>query len=204
MSLGRFLWKSSRGLTSYPRINESRAAQASKTPPENDPHLLSNREPVRIETTSWRFVLGSAIGVGLVSFLATEFMHYWLVPDLGRNRERLLAEALSALIVSCLIAKLAHMSRQQHRLTIARMQVIAEMNHHIRNALAPISLSVDAIENQQLIRVISDGLDRIDWALREILPREEPIAEEQLYGLGFFKPEHRGEDSNYQPKRSVQ
>ena len=140
-----------------------------------------------MQTTSWRFVLGAALGVGLVSFLATELMHYWLVPDIGRNRERLLAEALSALIVSCLIAKLAYMARQQQRLTIARMQVIAEMNHHIRNALAPISLSVDAIENQQLIRMISDGVDRIDWALREILPRELPLSEDERYRPGAFK-----------------
>jgi len=101
----------------------------------------------------------------------------------------LVAEALSALIVSCLIARLAYMARKQQQLTIARMQVIAEMNHHIRNALAPISLSVDAIENQQLIRVISDGVERIDWALREILPRETPLPESQRYRSGVFKRE---------------
>ncbi|MGA7850012.1 MAG: hypothetical protein WCA13_12975 [Terriglobales bacterium] len=122
-----------------------------------------------------------------MSFLATELLHYWLVPDLGRHQERLLAEGLSALIVSCLVAKLASVTRRQHRLTVARMQVIAEMNHHIRNALAPISLSVDAIENQQLIHVISEGVDRIDWALREILPREIPLAEEQRYDIDVFK-----------------
>jgi len=137
--------------------------------------------------SSWTSILVLAFGVGLVSFLTTELMHYWLVPDLGRNRERLLAEALSALVVSCLIAKLAHMARQKQRQTLARMQVIAEMNHHIRNALAPISLSVDAIENQQLIRIISDGVDRIDWALREILPRETPLSDSQRYRSGVFK-----------------
>ena len=126
-------------------------------------------------------VFGIAVAVGVVSFLATELMHRWLVPDLGRNRERLLAEAFSALIVTCLVAKLAHMAREQHHATVARMQVIDEMNHHIRNALAPIALSVDAIENQQLIRIISDGVDRIDWALREILPREKPLLEEEKY-----------------------
>jgi len=136
--------------------------------------------------TSWRIVLGAALGVGLVSFLASELMRYWLVPDIGRNRERLLAEALSAFIVTCLVAKLASMARQQQRLTIARMQVIAEVNHHIRNALAPISLSVDALENQQLIRIISDGVDRIDWALREILPRELPLPDDQRYRSGIF------------------
>ncbi len=126
-------------------------------------------------------VLAVAIGVGVVSFLATELMHHWLVPDLGRNRERLLAEAFSALIVTCLVAKVAQMARDQYRATIARMQVIDEMNHHIRNALAPIALAVDAIENQHLIRIIYDGVDRIDWALREILPREKPLLKEDQY-----------------------
>ena len=136
--------------------------------------------------SSWTRVLGIALGVGIVSFLATELMHRWLVPDLGRNRERLLAEAFSALIVTCLVAKLAHMAREHHRETVARMQVIAEMNHHIRNALAPIALSVDAIENQQLIRIISAGVDRIDWALREILPREKPFLQEERYAAPPF------------------
>jgi hypothetical protein len=42
----------------------------------------------RIQPTSLRFVLGTALGVGVVSFLASELMHSILVPDLGRNRCR--------------------------------------------------------------------------------------------------------------------
>jgi hypothetical protein len=153
----------------------------------NRPWPLPDCGRSRMEPNSRPFVLGIALRVGLVSFLATELMHYWLVPDLGRHQERLLAEVLSAFLVSCLVAKLASVTRERHRLTVARMQVIAEMNHHIRNALAPIALSVDAIENQQLIRVISEGVDRIDWALREILPREMPLREEQRDKLGYFQ-----------------
>jgi len=169
-----------------------------------------SRPPVRFvrqesgkQMTSWRYVLGTAFGVGFISFLATELMRYWLVPDIGRNRERLLAEALSALIVSCLVAKLVDMSRRQQRLTLTRVQVIAEMNHHIRNALAPISLSVDTIENQQLIRLIADGVDRIDWALREILPREVPMVEAERYGPGNFKRESADKKSNWEHRASV-
>ena len=155
------------------------------------PWHLFDRGRSRIEPNSRLFVLGVALGVGLVSFLATELMHYWLVPDLGRHQERLLAEVLSALVVSCLVAKLASLTRQRHRLTVARMQVIAEMNHHIRNALAPISLSVDITEDHQLIHVISEGVERIDWALREILPREIPLREEQRDKLGYFQTRTR-------------
>jgi hypothetical protein len=117
----------------------------------------------------------------------TEVLRYLLVPDIGRTRERLLAEALTAVIVGCLTAKLVQITRERHRLTVARMQVIAEMNHHIRNALSPISLSLDATENEQLKCLISDSVDRIDWALREILPREVPLRQEQRHKLGYFQ-----------------
>ena len=173
------------------------------TPPASGSRGSNRRSSARSpDNPSRRFIVGAAVGVGLVSFLASELMHYWLVPDLGGHEERLLAEALSALIVGCLVAKLVSVTRERHRLTMARMQVISEMNHHIRNALAPISLSVDAIENQQLIRMISEGVDRIDWALREILPREEPL-EEQRYDGGIFDREYEGDDIHDQSENSM-
>jgi hypothetical protein len=137
--------------------------------------------------TSRRFILAAALGVGVVSFLATELMHYLLVPDIGRFQERMLVEGLSAFIVSCLAAKLLHMSRERDRLILARMQVIAEMNHHIRNALSPVSLSLDIADNQELNRVITEAVDRIDWALREVLPRELPLGDGQRHELGYFQ-----------------
>lgn len=161
-----------------------------------------SREPSQVELSPRRFVLGAALGIGLVSFMATELLHYWLVPDIGRNHERLLAEGLSALIVSCLVAKLGFVLWQQRQLTVARMQVIAEMNHHIRNALAPISLSMEAIENQQLIGMIRDGVNRIDWALREILPRELPVAEERGYGEGLLR-KYRRKNADERPGTPV-
>ena len=140
-----------------------------------------------MELTSWRFVLVAALSVGVVSFLVTELLHYVLVPDLGRHQERLMAEGLSTLVVSCLVAALAYIARARQRLMAARMQVIAELNHHIRNALTPVSLSANASENPELVKMISDAVERIDWALREILPREAPLSDEQRQGLGFFQ-----------------
>jgi len=154
--------------------------------PMSGPGMPGDRRSSRIEPSSRRFVLAAAVGVGVVSSMATEFMHHMLVPDLGRS-QRLLAKGLSALIVSCLTAKLIHISRERHRLIMARMQVIAEMNHHLRNALSPISLSVDGSDNQHLIQVISEGVEHIDWALREILPRGVPLREGQRNTLGYFQ-----------------
>jgi signal transduction histidine kinase len=127
------------------------------------------------------------VAVGLVSFAVTEFMHYLLVPDLGRLWERLLAEGLSALVVALLTAGLMHQANKRREAALLRVQVIAALNHHIRNALAAISFSTDSIQNQQSIEVISQSVDRIEWALREVLPRSHPLREEDQNRLFYFE-----------------
>lgn len=50
--------------------------------------------------------------------------------------------------------------------------VIAELNHHIRNALQVIISRADvAIHGLPELEDIADAVNRIDWALREVLPR---------------------------------
>ena len=126
------------------------------------------------------------LGFGAMAFLVSELMHYLLVPDLGRQAERMVAEGVSALIVGCLATKLLSSALERRRTTIARLQVIEEMNHHIRNALAAISLSTYTIQNHESILTISEGLKRIEWTLREILPRDSPVSEEERNRLFFY------------------
>jgi signal transduction histidine kinase len=127
--------------------------------------------------TRVRWVAGA---VGLASLLATELMHYLLVPNMGRRWERLLAEGVSALVVAWLTAGFMEAANQRQEAALLRMQVISEMNHHIRNALGTISLTTDAIQNEECVRVISESVDRIEWALREILLRREPLSEHEI------------------------
>ncbi|HTT22183.1 MAG TPA: hypothetical protein VMG82_24865 [Candidatus Sulfotelmatobacter sp.] len=147
--------------------------------------IASKRDPESLVSSSWSTLI--PLTVGIVSFGVTELMHYLLVPDLGRLWERLLAEGLSAVVVALLTAGLIHQATRRREAALLRIQVIAEMNHHIRNALAAISLSTDAIQNQQSIRVISQSVDRITWALREVLPRSQPLAEEDRERLLYFE-----------------
>jgi signal transduction histidine kinase len=144
-----------------------------------------------------------SIAVGLVCFLVTDFMHYLLAPDLGRRWERLLAEFVSALVVGLLTAGLMNAINQLREATLLRMQVISEMNHHIRNALTAISLTAGSMENQQSIRVISESVDRIEWALREILLRNKPIPEKELDHLRYFPVLRARQRSNYRTQEST-
>jgi signal transduction histidine kinase len=132
-----------------------------------------------------KLLLAVALAFVAAAFLTSEFLHYFLVPDLGRHGERMVAEGLSALVIGCMAAALFRTSIKQREVMVARWQVISEMNHHIRNALAAISFSAAVIPNQQSVRVIQESVDRIEWTLREILPRERPISAQQRDGLRY-------------------
>lgn len=125
------------------------------------------------------------LGVGLVCFTMTELMHRLLVPDIGGRKERWLAEAVSGLVVGGLVAKLTAVMHRQHQIMLARVQIMSEMNHHVRNALMAISASADLNQNQECNRVISESVQRIDWTLREILPRTQPLSEAERTKLMF-------------------
>ena len=141
----------------------------------------------RSNPNSWQMPALVALGFAVLGFLVVECMHYLLVPNLGWHGERMVAEGVSALIMGCLVAMLFRSARQHHQATQARLQVIAEMNHHIRNALTPISLSAYAAQDQESFRLISEGVERIEWALREILPRQGPLSEQERTRLFYFE-----------------
>jgi hypothetical protein len=44
------------------------------------------------------------------------------------------------------------------------------MNHHVRNSLQVISLAVSVPQRKELASKIQNVVERIEWALREVLP----------------------------------
>ena len=66
-----------------------------------------------------------------------------------------------------------HAADQRREAALLRMQVISEMNHHIRNALQVITYA-SAAQNQNdsvdSVDMIRSSVERIEWALREVLP----------------------------------
>lgn len=61
--------------------------------------------------------------------------------------------------------------QRQHNNMVSRINVIAAMNHHVRNALQVISYAPHADQAEQ-IRIIDESVRRIEWALREVLSAE--------------------------------
>ncbi len=84
------------------------------------------------------------------------------------------SDALAGLIAALLIYKLLSFERERRRRMEERLHTIGEMNHHIRNALQVIAFSVHATGNRKELEEITDAVNRIQWALREVLPKVEP------------------------------
>jgi hypothetical protein len=86
----------------------------------------------------------------------------------------IISNGLTGMLAGGLFFQLAREERASRELVRARMKTIAELNHHIRNALQVIRFlggqQRSGLDVMQL-QLINDSVDRIEWALREVLPR---------------------------------
>jgi len=80
----------------------------------------------------------------------------------------LLSSSSVGLVAGVLVHLLSIRERQRRAYVECRLRVIAEMNHHIRNALQVITFYSRKGEKQEV--GVIEAVERIQWALREVLP----------------------------------
>ncbi len=81
-----------------------------------------------------------------------------------------ISDAISSVAIGFLWFQLLRMQQQRREELRRRIEMIADMNHHVRNALQVISLSTHG-RDQQEIANIRESMNRIQWALKEVLPK---------------------------------
>ncbi len=68
--------------------------------------------------------------------------------------------------------------QKRYRDLTRKLAVMASMNHHVRNALQAILYSPYAAEQSEQVKVIQDSVDRIQWALDEVMAGDGDIGKE--------------------------
>ena len=115
----------------------------------------------------------------LVVVLLVASVDYWLDQLLihqGWSHWYLLAmsDVVTGLVAGGLFLYVAHQEKAHRDRLRERMRTVAELNHHIRNALEVIKLcgaqTLSSLDARQL-QLIKESADRIEWALREVLPK---------------------------------
>jgi hypothetical protein len=121
-------------------------------------------------TSTWQ-VIASAASIGVMLSLCAAALHSRTLG--GKERPlRLLLNYLPGVLAGVLAVKLIHGSIQNRDGIRERLEMVAEMNHHIRNALQVIELSAHSTRNEQAIASITQAVNRIERVLREIVGAE--------------------------------
>lgn len=84
---------------------------------------------------------------------------------------RVVGSGIAAGVSIVLVVSLGILERNQRVREIRRLETIALLNHHIRNALQAIISSSGATNSTETIRT---SVERIEWALGEVLPGIQP------------------------------
>lgn len=107
-------------------------------------------------------VVVGAIGMGFDQLLLKE----------GVRRLDIIAlsNGLTGIAAGLLYFQITRIERERRATTQQQLRTIAEMNHHIRNALQVIAYASAATDKTQSVELISQSVERIEWALREVLP----------------------------------
>lgn len=85
------------------------------------------------------------------------------------NRPILYSDVFTGCAAALLAVFVARYYERLRQADLERLRVVADVNHHIRNALTAVLYSVHVKCDPELIRVTQDAVARIDWALREVL-----------------------------------
>ena len=118
-----------------------------------------------------RLTLG-LIGMGVIfaSLGLGEAVYRFAFRDFDGATDRLPIEMLFGLVFAWATTKLVRRIYQSRMEAFARINLIRDRNCKIRRAVEAIK-PVPYPINHQAIRVIREEVDRIEWALTEIIPR---------------------------------
>ncbi|HEX6880725.1 MAG TPA: hypothetical protein VF135_10205 [Terriglobales bacterium] len=145
-------------------IPSTRYAETRRNLLEDPAFLPKSSDRIRSPLQIWL----TAISIGTLVFLIALALQ-WVIYDrfLHEDGVRIVGSAIAAIIATILVQRLETAARNQRLRERQRLEVIALLNHHIRNALQVIVSASGSSDSTNTIRL---SAERIEWALGEVLP----------------------------------
>jgi hypothetical protein len=109
-----------------------------------------------------------AVLCGLIVTLIAAGVHLATVPHDMNFRNIAVGDLIAGLtaIIVCLAIQLRQ-EEVHYRTAMERAAIVAELNHHVRNAVFPLCLAVQKTGNEEAIKTSNDAVDRINIALKD-------------------------------------
>jgi hypothetical protein len=106
----------------------------------------------------------------LVAFIGFIFDRVLVREGVTRMDILLTSNGLTGIAAGVLFFEYSRHERERRKAMKQQLRTIAEMNHHIRNALQVITYATAIEDNRGSVDLIRSSVDRIEWSLREVLP----------------------------------
>ncbi len=110
-----------------------------------------------------------AVLAGVLVWLAASLGDLALLPvDRTLIARQVVANFIAALVavVVSLVIQLRH-EEGHYRMGIARAAIVAELNHHVRNAVFPLYIAVQKLGDPDAKKIADDAVERINLALKD-------------------------------------
>jgi hypothetical protein len=120
---------------------------------------------------TYKLLLAFLLSAAFISGIGFGFDRLLLREGVPRLGVLFLSNALTGVVAGALFLQSKFRAQEKHRLLEHRLQKIAEMNHHVRNALQVVAFYRHQITDPAAGRLIQESIDRIEWTLEEVLPR---------------------------------
>ena len=128
-------------------------------------------------SSRWAVALRSVL-IGFGVFFLGSLSDVWLQLHAANRSLAVMDDALVGIAVGLLV--LVYERRQRQNM-VRKLEVIRQMNHHVRNSLQVISFANSLPQREELGNKVRDAVERIEWALREVLPGQR----EDISDLSF-------------------
>lgn len=113
-------------------------------------------------------------GLVVIAVVALGYLldHFLIREGMPKFEMMLLTSSITGIVAGSFFFYLIRQQKAQRELMCERMRTIAELNHHIRNALQVIYGAVPGVTPEpRPVQMIKESAHRIEWALRELLPQ---------------------------------
>lgn len=121
--------------------------------------------PLSWTNSYWIIALLAAL-IGVLT-IAGSIAIDWAIHDILRRVYA--SDILEAVIAAAVSGAILVRMQARRRELLVRMQIVEDVNHHVRNALTAITLSSSLREDSELNAQVRDACDRIDWVLNDAL-----------------------------------
>ena len=134
--------------------------------------------------------LGVALLSGFVVFLVGAVADVGAIPwERSALVHQLIGDLIAALVATLLTLALQLKYEEMHyRFAMERAAIVAELNHHVRNAVFPLCLAVQRTGDAESVRVSNEAVERINIALKDAaadaFARKVEYAESKVVSLG--------------------